>query len=342
MKSIKISALLLSLAVIAGCGGSSSSSGGKSPATISITTSNADSVSKGAMTSNSSAQTGTNTANATKTASSVSNLDNPYSVASLAIANARIAQTLPFSTTGAGRVVAGFPVKYSCSTGGATTATTNIVTYDITDADNSGSLTVGDTFTATYTSCVLGAATLNGSQGLKFNSFNAPATPSPSNPETASITLTYSNMTIATSSSIVGFNGDMTLSFTYDGTTLSATMSGTSLTVSSTTAGSVSFSNYNFATTATTTVWTSSVDLSITMMPNGGTSGTINISTPTKFSGAISSGAYGNPTSGQMRIDGANGTYITITANSNGTDATVVVYDGTNTTTTTKTWAQLN
>ena len=124
------------------------------------------------------------------------------------------------------------------------------------------------------------------------------------------------------------------MAYNYNGTLLTASMTGSSFTASNTLVGSVTYTNFNLTSTATSTTGTFYADMSISMTPAGSTTpGVVNISTPTTFSGPLG----GNPTTGQMRIDGANGSYITITANSNNT-VTIVIFDGTTTITRTRTW----
>ncbi len=331
MKYLSLAVSILVAALLSACGGGGSSSGSSKPAaTVSITASNADQVAKSAMTANSSAQTGTTTANTAKAAGMVADGSNPQSAMNFAINRFFETQNLTFPASNTTKAVSGYPKTYNCSTSG---------TYqvDITDADNSGTFTVGDSAVYTYTDCVAGTVTTKGSFSLKVNSYSSPSVPTSSNPESVSATLTYNNLSVATAKDTVTFNGDMTLSFTYDGTTVSASLSGSSYTVSSVNAGSVTFSNFSFKGSVNATTWTSSVDLTIKVTPTGGTEGTINISTPTAFSGAKG----GNPTSGQMKIEGANGTYIIITANADGVHADIEIYDGTTKTTKQLTWDQL-
>lgn len=330
MKSFGLIVTTLLLAMLSACGGSGSSSGSSKPAaSIAITSSNADQLATSAMTANSSAQTGTTTANSAKSAGLVADGSNPQSAMNFAINRFFEAENLSFPASNTTKTVSGYPKTYSCSTSG---------TYqvDITDADNSGTFTVGDSVVFTYSSCVASGVTTTGGFSLKLNSYSK-GTPSASDPENVSATLTYNNLSIATSTDTIKFNGDMTLSFTYDGTTVSASLSGSSYTVSSTNAGSVTFSNFSFKGSVNSTTWTSSVDLSIKVTPTGGTEGTLNISTPTTFSGPKG----GNPTSGQMKIEGANGSYITITANADGVHADIEIYDGTTKTTKQVTWDKL-
>ena len=184
------------------------------------------------------------------------------------------------------------------------------------------------------------AITFNGSTSLILNSYQSSSTPTPSNPDSGSITLGYNNFTIVDSTPstgvTIGFDGSMTMSYSDNGTLFTASMTGASFTATVTGIGSVTYTNFTMTATATSLTETFYVDMAISMTPTGGSTGTVNISTPTTFSGPVD----GNPTSGQMRIDGANGSYMTITVN--GSVVTIVVFNGTDpATSTTTNWDQL-
>lgn len=340
MKTKYIGIILLTIAILSGCSGSSSSGSNAKPvASITITSSNADSVAKGAVSSQAVADTGTASANKVKAASLLADSSNKYSALSLALSHLKTAEGLPFPSSSLTRTIQGWPIKLDCATGGlaAQNQTTNMVTYDMLDNDSSQSISIGDTFSVTYAACVLPSTTItiNGGTSLTFNAYHKATTASPSDPDNASITLGYNTFTISNGTETDSLNGNMTMSFIYDGSKLSASMTGSSFTASNSIIGSVTYSGFNLTSTATTTTGTFSADMSISMTPTGGTTGTVNISTPTTFSGPVG----GNPTSGQMRIDGANGSYITITAGAS--TVTIVVYDGTTTSTSTKPWDQI-
>lgn len=347
MKKTYIGIILLTIGILTGCGGAASSGSPAKPlATIAITSANSDTVAKGAVSSQSVSNTGSSAAGGpAKSASLIVDNTQQSSALSLALAHLKKAESLPFPSSSTAKAIAGLPIKLDCATLNPAVAsqTTNIVTYDVVDADNSNSLTAGDTISINYTSCKIGTSTIttNGGTTLKLNAYHKSATTpaTTSDPDSGSITLGYSNYTIVNTSPAVttGFNGSMTLSYTYDGSKTSASMTSTSFTASNSAIGSVTYTNFNITASATDAinpgVATFSADMSISMTPTGGTTGTVNISTPTTFSGPVT----GNPTAGQMKIDGANGSYITITANSNNT-VTIVIFDGTTTTTKTKTW----
>lgn len=343
MKHVYISALILSISLLAGCGGSSSSSSSSTrpAASITITATNADSVAKGAMSSKDTASTGTDSASVIKTSTLIADPAKKFSALSLAMEHLKKAESLRLPSATAARAVTGWPLKIDCATGieASVGQTTNMITYGIVDADNSTTLNTGDTFSVTYASCTLPTTTItiDGDTFLTLNSYTPPTTLN--GPSSGSITVGYNSFTITDSATAVtaGLDGSMTLGFSFDGTTFTASMSGASFTASHSEVGSVTYTNFAFTSTANATVETFAADLSISMTPTGGTTGTVNISTPVTFSGPIG----GNPTSGQMRIDGANGSYITITAKSDGTGVDIVIFDGTNTTLTTRTWDQL-
>lgn len=344
MNAKQLGIILVSIVVLAGCGGSSGSSSTTKPlASITINATNADSVSKGAVSSQSVADSGATSANGIKSASIVGDSSQKYSALSLALSHLKMAESLPLSS-GSTRAVAGWPSTLDCAQLPSlvqTTNTSNIVTYSITDADNSTTISVGDTINVAYTSCMIPntTVTINGGTSLTFNAYNNTTSPSPSNPNTGSITLGYSSFTVANSGPPVsiGFNGSMTMAYTYNGTLLSASMTGSSFTASNSLVGSVTYTNFNLTSTANATEFTFYADMSISMIPTGSaTAGVINVSTPTTFRGPLG----GNPTSGQMRIDGAGGSYITITAGAS--NVSIIVFDGSTTVVSvTKPWDQI-
>jgi hypothetical protein len=65
--------------------------------------------------------------------------------------------------------------------------------------------------------------------------------------------------------------------------------------------------------------------------------GIVEIATTTPFGGTGS----GNPTTGSMKISGTKGTYVTMTANPDGLNVDLSVYDGTNTTNSQVLWTNL-
>lgn len=343
MKTKLIGITLIAIGLLAGCGGSGSSPGSKPLASITINASNADSVAKGAVSSQTVADSGSASANNSKATSQLLNGSTKNSALSIALDNIKMAESLFAPSTKATRTVAS--TKVDCLSGNlAPNATTNYVTYANNDPDNSGDLSVGDTISATYTACTLGTTTIRvaGVSYLTFNTYHHTATPSPADPNSASTTLGYTNLTITDTTPgtgvTVGFDGSMTMGYTYNGTLLSASMTGSSFTTSVTGLGSVTYTNFNITSTANANDFTFYADMSISMTPTGGSTGTVNISTPVTFTGPLG----GNPIAGQMRIDGANGSYMTITANNDNT-VTIVIFNGTNfePTSTPKPWDQI-
>ena len=250
-----------------------------------------------------------------------------------------MAEKLPIPTNIGTRAVTSN--SYYCNGNGLAPNSTTANTYTETfnDADSSGTISSGDTFTISYNSCIFPSTTItfSGSTSLALNSYRSSATtpPTPSDPDSGSITLSYNNFSIADSTPSTGvtisFDGSMTMSYSDNGTLFTASMTGTSFTATVSGIGAITYTNFTFTSTETSTTETFYVDMSISMTPTGGTTGTVNISTPVTFSGPVG----GNPTSGQMRIDGANGSYMTITVN--GSVVTIVVYNGTDPATTTTT-----
>src|SRR3989339_1125899 len=165
MKHVYISALFLSISLLAGCSGSSSSSSSsntKPAASITITATNADSVAKGAMSSKDTAGTSTDSASGLKTSTLIADPAKKLSAMSLAMEHLKKAESLPFPSSVASRAsLAGYPQSYVCTDLSlASGQTTNIVTYDFIDTDSSGTFNGGDVFTVSYTDCTLLSSSL--------------------------------------------------------------------------------------------------------------------------------------------------------------------------------------
>ena len=343
MKTMLNGLTLVAIGILASCGGSGSSSSGSSKplASITINASNADSVAKGAVSSQAVADTGSTSTNTVKSATLITDSTQSYSALSLAMKHLRMAEKLPIPTNIGTRAITS--TSYFCNDGTVApiSTTANTYTYTFDDADSSGTFSSGDTFSISYYSCIFPSTTITlaGSTYLALNSYRSSATtpPTPSDPDSGSITLSYNNFSITDSTPSTGvtisFDGSMTMSYSDNGTLFTASMTGTSFTATVSGIGSITYTNFTFTSTETSSTETFYVDMSISMTPTGGTTGTVNISTPVTFSGPVG----GNPTSGQMRIDGANGSYMTITANNDNT-VTIVIFDGTTTTTKTKAW----
>ena len=312
---VSLGAVLL----VAGCGGGGSS-GGDGGATIpttpvEITTTNAQTVAKGAMgPAQDMAKSGGNYAGAidgvavaTGVVSQPSGLSHSLLDLSLSkFAQARDMQLAP--AAGPVGVIAGSPMTSPCAVSGTET-------INAQDVNNNAKLDAGDVLTMSFSNCNDGYSTENGSMTFAVSSLSAAGTM----PLTTVFTLTfnqYSNKVNATGATET-VNGDINFSTSNNGTDTTGTMSGTSISMTSSVDGAFRMTNYNFsfteANTPTTTTPYSFSATATTASTFAG--GSITIATPTAFTGVGS----GNPTAGVMVITGANGGTLTLTARSDGT-----------------------
>lgn len=344
MKRIYLTMLYFGIALLsAGCGGSGGSSAGSTPlaSKVSITAGNADTVAKGA---NSSSQTmvkqGTTGASALGVVVE-SSAATGQSVLDIALAQLKRVEgiTLPAAPAGVTGVISNLPITNNCTT-------TGTVVFDIVDTDNSTTFTVGDVAKLTFNACkepnstATGYTTTNGTMSLTINSASGSGTSV--DPLNESVTMGFTSFTVDESApaETLSIDGGMTLAINNDGKIMTASMSGSSFSVTSSNEGAFTLKNFdvNESVTVTTSVYSFSENMTINCALLGGE---ITITTPTAFTGIDP----GNPTAGVMRIDGANNSYMTLTAQSDGVHVDIVVNDGTNASqpvlTKTVTWDQL-
>jgi hypothetical protein len=233
--------------------------------------------------------------------------------------------------SGVAGVIPGYPMgPYNCTTSGS-------YVLDIQDTDNSGTFTVGDVFTMSFTACkepnpakAGSYITTNGSMSLTINSASGSGTAN--SPIVMSVTMSFNNFstvdTAPTTPETITMSGDITLAINDNGTTLTAGMSGTSFSTNSTSDGAFSLKNYNISSSediASPFAYSYTVGMTTNCAALGGD---IVISAPTPFTGS----GTGNPTAGVMKISGDNNSYITLTANADGQHVLLEVNDGTSAT----------
>lgn len=329
MKNFKL--ILVSFAIIAiaaGCSGGGSSGGAPAVSKVTINSGNADAVAKGGMSSSQGmAKTGsTGATNAAKNATDASAAPG-QSAMQLALAQFKRVQGLNITPAPASVVgtVSGFsPQIIMCTTSGS-------FTFDLVDTNNNTQFDIGDAISLTYSNCVepnpakSGATfTTNGAMTLTINASSGSGTAQ--DPLVASVTMGFTNFTnvdtAPTTPETVTISGALTLAITDNGTTLTATMTGTSFSMASTSDGTFTMNgSVVFSENITTLAYSFTVNMTTNSVALGGA---IDITTTTPFTGT----GTGNPTAGVMKISGANNSYITITANSDNT-VTIVTYDGT-------------
>ncbi len=352
----------------AGCGGGGGSStpppsGGVPTAAVTITPTNAAPVAKGAMTPS---QTAVKTGSSGATAVGVVVQAGAPRSSVMDVALAQLKRVQGTKVPAAPAVVVGaslapFPVTFGCGAysntstlnGGTPNTTSGTVMMDIqgTNVNNVVNITSA---TLTYSSCVetnpaaIGATTtLNGSMTLSIGSMTGLGTSG--SPLVESVSMSFSNFSSVDAipgspANTLNMSGGMTMAISDNGTTLTATMSGTSFAMTSSVDGAFTMKNFLIVDTQdspTAVTPTGNYSFTVAMTTNcAALGGDIVITTTTPFTGT----GTANPTAGVMKVSGANGSYLTITANANNT-ATVAVNDGTTATqpvsTQTLTWAQI-
>jgi hypothetical protein len=338
---ISLGAVILAAGCGGGGGGSSGGGGNNIPtAAVQITATNATAVAKGA---NTSAQSMAKSGAGQATAVAVVAQPSGFSRSVLDISLAQFARVRGLQLTqsgGAVGVISGFPMTNPCSPSGT-------MTMDIQDKDNSGTINSGDVLVMSFSSCNNGTTTDNGSMTFTLTSLGGslgqPGTMA--SPVADTFALAFNNFSSKDNATgaTETINGDIAFSTSNDGTNITGTMSGTSISMTSSVDGGFSMTNYSISfTDAITQTATSPNTFSFNMTTASTVAGgSITIATTTPFTGVGS----GNPTAGVMVITGANNSTLTLTANSNGTTVGLSVSDTTTSpptvTTSTVTWAQI-
>jgi len=229
----------------------------------------------------------------------------------------------------------------SPATGAVTSATVNCSSggsmgVSFNDADSSTTLTAGDTLAITFNGCAEQGETLAGSLGVTVQALTGiPG----STAWSTTLGITFNNTTATGGGLASSFTGSPTLTYSVAGTTETTDLSGAS-SLSGTHAGN-SFVLSNFTIHLTQNTATNAYTLSI-----GGTfassllTGSVTMATPTPFAGNGS----GHPSSGVLKLTGAGGSSVTLTA-LDSTNVTLGVDsngDGVIDTTQSRTWATLN
>lgn len=211
-------------------------------------------------------------------------------------------------------------------------------TLDFQDLDASSSLTVGDIFTLSFDHCLetasvgMNSSTTNGSVTYVINNSSGPlnfgaATGTPQSPFTAGFTITFNNFT--STDNVTGLtnsiSGDVSFSTSDDGTYTTGTMFGTSLRVVDSVDGSFLMTGYNLSfTEANFPTYITPYSFSVTMtIASVMANGAVSIATGIPIAGV----GFGDPTSGAMRITGANGSTLDVTALADGIHVRLVVDD---------------
>ncbi|OFZ67659.1 MAG: hypothetical protein A2V79_10835 [Betaproteobacteria bacterium RBG_16_56_24] len=358
MKTIYLALISLGAAMlVAGCGGGSSgaaSSTTTASGKVTLTSVNAPDVAKGGMTtSQTTAKTGLGGASVVGV--EVQPGAPRKSVMDIALAQFRRVKALKLPAAPDGVVgvsIAPFPIIFGCGAYAGTSdpaipgftttlnSTSGTMTIDLVDTNLDVTFNNGDVASITFASCVesnpvAGTTTMNGGFSLTINSqtggvLNANTDMmegTAGSPLVESVAMSFTNFTIVDTApaETMTMNGGMTLSVTDNGTLLTATMSGTSFAMTSSTDGNFTMKNFSIAATGdspSATLLTDDYSFSVTMTTNiADLGGDVDITTPTPFTGT---GDY-NPTAGVMLITGANGGTLTLTAQANGSAVAMVL-----------------
>ncbi len=329
MKSIKrhitLPALAITALTIVSCGGGGG--GGTSSNPISLTSGNAKPVSAEILDSSDTVQ-GATAGTAVLTRGSVatsSDFTYPEFVVQQLIQVQNLGALPPQTLNGV------IPTQtVNCTTSGDWTISG-------TDADNTNTITSGDTINLSFNSCVQAGVTVNGSIRMTITQLTGDLV---SPPYTLGVTITLTNMSVTTSGHSATSNGDMSMLIAEDGSNNQTyQLSGSSL--SSTVLGQTqTLTNYAYAFALNDVTGAYTFSLQGTLA-NATIGGSVTFTTVTPFTGTDPN----DPTAGELHIVGAGGSQAWLTADPGGS----VVYidvdaDGDNTAETqiTTSWAELN
>ncbi|MBI5141802.1 MAG: hypothetical protein HZA20_06365 [Nitrospirae bacterium] len=319
-----VAGILSVLFTLSGCGGGGgSSTGSGTTPTATITQENAATLAATAIVGSEAVYTSSSAGNDTTAKATVSN------------ANTRRFNLADFSRMmlgeiehSAGGQVSGkaAPKTGVCSSGSAD------VGY--TDTDGNGQQSIGDTFTATFISCNIEGAVINGSMSITLTNVSIGGGSS-----SMSATINLSSFTVSEGGNTVSMNGGYSFSSTVSLSPMQATihLSSSSLTVA---VNSTSTTLSDFSMTATVNNSSYSYQTSGAISSTG-LGGIIVFQTTTPFVGPVGSGD-GFPTSGSLKVTGANNASVTITVSGTVVNVAADINgDGTNDFSTNTTWDAL-
>lgn len=325
MKHLRLTLVASSLALLAaGCGGGSSggsSTGGGTPAaTVAITAANAQTVA--AKSYSATQQIGA----ATQVGSTVRAAGQVSSMADVALAQFNRIKGKQLPATVAGAIA---NATWNCTVSGT-------ISESYADNNGNGVFDVGDVATMTFNSCVdTAGVTETGGMSMSISRMVPPTSGAVPQVTDMGVTVNFINFQSASTAATLNVNGDMSLgmvmsldSVTPANNSLSFSISGNSFS-STTTVGTVidtfAMTGYSMGLTENlTTFKTSNFTINLAA-DNASLGGVILISTPTPLDDTNSPTM--NPNVGVMRITGANGSYVELTAKANGVNIGVVVDD---------------
>jgi hypothetical protein len=189
--------------------------------------------------------------------------------------------------------------------------TPGTLAISVNDADNSATLTTGDTLSATFSNCYSSGQTISGAFSLSALTING----SPGQAATAwnaSATFSFKNLKIADASGNYTVNGAFSFSGkTTDGVTITVSVNGTSLTVEKASGATLTLSNFKFTSTNDDNTLAYS-EYGSGQVNDSALSGYVNFQIPTTTPFTGTDGQY--PGSGSMIVTGANNSNVKVTA----------------------------
>lgn len=302
--------IALSLAACGGGGGSSSSSASLVPTAV-ISSSNEAVVAQDTTTGSFSPLTGTQTLTGVQSgddhavfAAVWDQLEHVPAYVAQAASQQQAAGVISSSTL-------------NCASGGT-------LSVSVSDADNSGTVTAGDSLSIVANNCVSYLGAMSGSMTLSINGWSGSLTSSPPVYD-MSMTIGYNNFSmVATSGYTSTLNGSMTATIRASGNyTQYSSISASSLTAAATFSGVTrtrTLTNYSASyQRAPNVTYTSQTSYTVNGMLSSsalGSANTFSFSTTTPL---VVYGAQTYPTSGQVLITGASNTKLRLTSLDNTT-----------------------
>lgn len=244
-----------------------------------------------------------------------------------------------FAQARAGAALAGVvqSTTVPCS-GGGTLALT------VTDADNSNTLSAGDTVAVVATACVEGADSISGTVSFVVNQLAGTLGSANSS---ANLTVTFTNLAVLTGATSVAVAGDLTLGLSQSSTALNEELSANTLTATATYGGTSRTRTLTGYHAHLSTVASTSTPPAVSTYEVNGLVASSAISAQTFFFRTITpmvrTGTNAYPSSGVVTATGANNSRLRITAIS-ATQATLEVDadgDGTYESSSTVNWTTL-
>lgn len=204
----------------------------------------------------------------------------------------------------------------------------------VNDANDNQQLDAGDSMSIVFYDCVDdyedgGISKSNGSLSMKINAISA-------NQENLNVTVNYDDLTITEGGNTAVIDGSATMDVQNDNDTTIGTVSGKKIVFSNNDeAGMLSDFSFSATLNAVTSEWIESVNAT---MASTAIDGQIKLKTITDLQGV----GEGNPTFGELKIEGANGSFVSLNADTGNDDTLLLtIFDGSVTTSKLVNWQEL-